>query len=625
MSRFVALVIALAIMTFNLLYLCSCVGSEGNTAKNPPTTDNTDDGKTPSEDNKDETTIAVPEYKDYKRGTVDFSEIEYTRPDINEAVIQFDSVCEIIKTNALSYKEQLEKIYELEPSYLNILTMAAYANILSSKNTADEKWSSEYEYITTEYPSFTKTVENLYVAAANSPHAENFENDYFGDDLIEEYKDGGDFTDKIVELMSEEARLESDYSSVSPATVVITYGGITDTEDKILEYYKSEHGEASIRYIAAVSECKKLYEKAADKKYRELMVQLFKIRRIISDEFGYDSYADFAYKNIYHDYTPDKFENYVKGISEYVVPVYSKLTEYVFNQYQRTEKADELSRIELINDTYVILEGASSDLYEIYSYMLQHSLFDIESTNDTRFDGAFTSYLDSYNAPFIFMSTEGDITDYLTLSHEFGHFADYYINGSSETSLDLSEVSSQALELLSLTLYGDIISEKELEYLTYYEMENALAVLIFQGFYAEFEHIAYTIPYSSINEENLNLAVSRSAYKIGLNSRALNDIYYVMIPHLFLYPFYVQSYCTSLTVALEIYFMEEDSEGEGFDAYMKLISREDDDLTFEEYLENAGLTSPFKKDYLKEISDKVHYKVLGSHYFKELDNSHNAA
>ena len=624
MSKFVALIIALAIMTFNLLYLSSCVGNEGSSAKNPPTTENSGDGKGPTEDNKDVTAIAVPEYKDYKRGTVNFSEIEYIRPDINKAVLQFDSVCKIINANTLSYKKQLEKIYELESPYLDIMTMAAYANILFSKNTQDEKWSSEYEYVTTEYPTFTRAVENLYVSAANSPYAEDFEDDYFGDGLIEEYKDGGDFTDNLVHLMSEEAKLESDYSSVSTATIVITYGGITDTEDKILEYYKSEYGESSTIYITAVSECRKLYEKAADKKYRELMVQLFKIRRAISDEFGYDSYADFAYKNIYHDYTPDKFESYIKEISEYIVPVYSKLTEYVFNQYQKTEMADELSRIELINDTYEMLKGSSPDLYEIYSYMLQHSLFDVEHKNDTRFDGAFTSYLDSYNAPFIFMSTKGNITDYLTLSHEFGHFADYYIN-SSETSLDLSEVSSQALELLSLTLYGNIISEKELEYLTYYEMENALAVLIFQGFYAEFEHIAYTIPYSLINEETLNLAVSRSAYKIGLNSRMLNDIYYVMIPHLFLYPFYVQSYCTSLTVALEIYFMEEDYKGDGFDAYMKLLSRKENDLTFEEYLENAGLTSPFKNDFLKEISDKIHYKILGSHYFKELDNSHNAA
>ena len=58
-----------------------------------------------------------------------------------------------------------------------------------------------------------------------------------------------------------------------------------------------------------------LYEKAVDKKQRELLVALFKIRRIISDEFGYDSYADFAYKNIYHDYTPEKFTNVTNGIA----------------------------------------------------------------------------------------------------------------------------------------------------------------------------------------------------------------------------------------------------------------------------------------------------------------------
>jgi len=626
MSRFISLIIVLALTVLNIACLNSCNGSDHGSSNNSPPSDSTGDEKTPENDNSEnETAIVVPEYKDYGRGTVDFSKIEYKRPSINEVILKFDDVCASVADNKIPYSDQLEKIHELEPDYLNILTMAAYANILSSVNTADQKWNDEYEYITTGYPSFTKAIENLYVAAANSPHAERFEHDYFGDDLIEEYKDGGDYTDKIVQLMSEEARLESEYSGISPSTVVITYGGITDTEEKILEYYKSTFGESSIKYIVAVSECGRLYEKAVDKKQRELLVGLFKIRRTISDELGYESYAELAYKNIYHDYTPDKFENFINGISEYVVPVYSKLTDYVFNQYQKTKEPEDISSIDLINGTYEMLDKAPNELYEMYSYMLQHSLYDIDKESDTRFNGAFTSYLDSYNAPFIFMSTSGDITDYITLCHEFGHFADYYINGSSETSLDLSEVSSQALELLSLTLLGDVVSESALEYLMYYEMENALSVLIFQGFYAEFEHIAYTIPYSAINEENLNLAVSRAAYKIGLNSFALSDIYYVMIPHIFLYPYYVQSYCTSLTVALEIYFMEEDSAGSGFGAYMKLITREDDELTFDEYIASAGLTSPFKKDYLKKIADTVHYRILGSHYFNELDNSHNAA
>jgi oligoendopeptidase F len=626
MSRLIALITALSIMFFSAIILSSCTNNTNGSLNNSLENENPNDSNTPEADEEEQNpTIAVPEYKDYERGTVDFSKIEYKRPSVSDVIFKFDKVRKLIEDNEISYQEQLDKIYELEPDYLDILTMAAYANILSSKNTADKKWSDEYEYITTEYPAFTKTIEALYVAAANSPFAENFEEDYFGDDLIEDYKDGGEYTDKIVQLMSEEASLESEYSSLSPATIVITYGGITDTEEKILDYYKTNYGDNSIRYIAAVNECAKLYEKAVDKKQRELLVALFKIRRIISDEFGYDSYADFAYKNIYHDYTPEKFENFINGISDYVVPVYSKLTEYVFNNYQKMNKPEKLSRIELINNTYKMLEKASDSLYDMYSYMLQHSLFDIDEGSDTRFEGAFTSYLDSYSAPFIFMSTGGDITDYTTICHEFGHFADYYINGNSETSLDLSEVSSQALEFLSLAFFGDIIPASTLEYLTYYEMENALSVLIFQGFYAEFEHIAYTIPYSAINEENLNLAVSRAAYKIGLNSYALSDVYYVMIPHIFLYPYYVQSYCTSLTVALEIYFMEVNDSGSGFDAYMKLITREEDNLTFEEYIKNAGLTSPFQKDYLKKIADKVHYKILGSHYFKELDNSHNAA
>jgi len=127
-----------------------------------------------------------------------------------------------------------------------------------------------------------------------------------------------------------------------------------------------------------------------------------------------------------------------------------------------------------------------------------------------------------------------------------------------------------------------------------------------------------------ISIESLSLAVRQAAQLTGLNPNAIGDVSSVMIPHIFLYPFYVQSYSTSATVALEIYLAELEQEGEGFGIYMDLLKRDDSSLTFEENLINAGLTSPFSKKHLMNIADRIHYNLLGSHYFKNHGNN-NAA
>ena len=76
---------------------------------------------------------------------------------------------------------------------------------------------------------------------------------------------------------------------------------------------------------------------------------------------------------------------------------------------------------------------------------------------------------------------------------------------------------------------------------------------------------------------------------------------------------------------MEIYFLELESKGAGIEAYLKLINRGEKNKTFEEHVTDAGLTSPFAKDVLKELADNIHYNILGSYYYSESNNNSNAA
>ena len=209
--------------------------------------------------------------------------------------------------------------------------------------------------------------------------------------------------------------------------------------------------------------------------------------------------------------------------------------------------------------------------------------------------------------------------------HEFGHFADGFINDGDDTSIDQQEISSQGLEYIMLHHLSGILPESDIKYLKYLSLCSAMEVLLFQGFYARFEEIAYALPYDMITKENLDKAIATAAEEFGLNTEYVNDISIAFIPHIFLYPFYVQSYCASIVPALQLYFLEDEESGKGLEAYKMIIDRTENDLTFKETLELAGLPSVFEDGALRNLSDKIYYSITGSHYYGDADNDQSAA
>ncbi len=631
-KKFSALLLAVALLLSSVTVLIGC-NSTGD--KNGGGTSDTDGGKdntgtgsgdgsdsTEKEDYKDK--ITVPEYKEYDRKTVKFSEIRYERPDFEAVISGFDRVIEIIEANELSFEEQVAAIEEIEAPYSQVRSMYAFTNIYNSIDSSDEFWNPQYTYITTNYPTFAGKVEDMFVAAANSPLAERFEDEYFGEGLIENYKDGGTLTDAMIQLWKTEEQLEADYSSISTATVNVTYKKLTNTVDKILEYYRDKYGEKSTEYITAYTYCMQEYEKFSREKSRTIYIDLFKVRSLIAAELGDESYMTYAYKSHARDYEAAKIDRFLEDIADYIIPVYATLSYFVFNPFFETTAQSKLELHTLINDCYSILKENDADLADIFAYMLQFELFDIEASEVNRQEGAFTTYIDDYEAPFIFMTASGKSEDYSTLYHEFGHFVDAFINNNGSTSIDQKEVSSQALEYIMLHYMEDTLSESDMRYLTYKKLSAAMETLIYEGFYARFEALAYSLPYDAINEENLNALIVKAAGEFGLNTSYVNDISVTFIPHIFLYPFYVQSYCTSLVPALQLYLMPTEN-GESLKAYKSIIDRGERNMTFEETVVAAGLDSPFESGVLRKIADEIHFIITGSHYFRNTGSSELAA
>ena len=581
-------------------------------------------GETGGGSNSQDEQIFIPDISGTGREPVNISELQYTRPDTDNLIEAIRRASDIISKSELEYSRQLEAIRTIEPLYSHYSTMYAYLTLMTSKNSADREWTSEYAALSEAEPDIADALEELYVEAARSEYANSFEEDYFGEGHIEKYSDGGRHTDEAVAYLKREAALTSEYTSLSTATVVINYKGESKTYDEIAKELADKYGEWSVRYSVAIKECDALYERARSKRAAELFCELVKVRADIADAMGYEDYREYAYELRGHDYSPEELDALVEEISQYTVPVYQALEAAAFGGYFRHNKGIRVTRESVINGLYKAYTDMDKDIADAYAFMLASGLYDVEPKAQNRKDGAFTLYLTELDAPFVFTTLTSNVTDYSTLSHEFGHFYELLSRGTSSPSLDLSEVSSQSLELLTLTRLDGIMNADEYKYVYYSSMRSALLTLITQGFYAKLESLIYGLEGDEVTEENLNSLVREAAKEMHLNPSAYTTISSVLIDHLVLYPFYVQSYCTSLAVSLDIFFLECENVGEGVRIYSALSTR-DEDGEFCDVIDECGLDLPFNNNMLKGLLDKIYYSIIGSYYFTGPGDINNVA
>lgn len=574
---------------------------------------------TPDDEDKpeyDKNGIIVPEYKDYGRGTRDFElyALDYSRPDIDAYCAEFEEACALINENTVPFEEQLAVINSLELKYNTFYSMYSLSEIYSYKDTSNDYWAGEYEYLSTNSARFSRSIEQLFVACAQSVHKDRFEEEYFTSD-ISEYSDGGRYSDEVVALMTEEARLESCYRNPDFTDLTLSFLGVTDTYQNHVDRISSYPNYAF--YLANLNDL-------ASRAYMtDIYIDIVKVRYELADAFGYDSYTELAYGTLGYDYTSKDLRSFIEDISEYVVPVYNELSLSYFNPYFQTAQSQKRQHNTIINTLHGLSGTIDGEFGEIFSYMLQHKLYDIQSAGETRFDNAFTTYLYTNTSPFIFVTTAGTLDDFATIAHEFGHFIDYYVNNSSASSLEIAETCSQSYELLSLIYAKDVSNKTVFKYLKYTAMRNALEVLIFQSMYAAIEHAVYELGKDNVNEASLNQLVNETVGEM-LGTTATYSISSVLIPHMFIAPMYVQSYATSIVPSLEIFLSEYKEKGAGVGAYKKIIYR-DGEESFLLTLGEAGLSSPFKDGLLDDISNELFFYMTGRYYKTELDEGINVA
>lgn len=375
------------------------------------------------------------------------------------------------------------------------------------------------------------------------------------------------------------------YIGEDKATALVGYDEQTDRQREITERVS----ELTLQYNALIMEYLS-YDEETEKigaLYRELVDLHNEEAQIV----GYKDYADYAYEASYgRDFTPDDAAALCEAVKPYARQYFGSLY-YNEATYADFSADTDLTERELVGLVTQYMPRVSDDAAKAAAYMEKHGLYFMDSAERVS-DLGFTTTLDQYNAPFIYLALYGDQNDIQSMFHEFGHYYDAYVNPVPDLllsvgSLDIFEIHSTGMEALSTGWYEDIYGEDaDLARIRF--LDSALYTVFSGCLFDEFQRAVYADP--SLTPEQISQTFVTIARSYGLRSFGKEfSHYWMQVNHNFESPFYYISYAVSMLASLQIYEMAENDWAAAADFYNDLVSLGAFDYTYCELLDKVGL------------------------------------
>ncbi len=500
-------------------------------------------------------------YRSVWRNDVDFSDLEYEHYDLESLERYTDPIYKLAEKGG-SAEDFKEAYYDLLNELMHLTTLKTLIDYQSYSDASDKEVQDESLYMGEVYYDAINEYQEALHVLAGSRH-QKVMRELFSRDNIAYYEEHGASSEEDREKYLEEQQLQQDYRAI-------------------------------------MAESQPDLDEAA-----EVFVELVELRNEIAKEAGFDSYADYAYQNIYsRNYTPEDIKSVWKGVKRYFVPLMQEYAYDVLSGVQQIYETDLDCSPEHILDTMdQVLPQLSEEVYYAFEYMLDHGLYDIELSRD-KVPVGYTTSLYEYNVPFIFISPYDDFFDFGTLYHEFGHYVNFFYSegdflyGSSD--YDLSELQSQGMEVLFTFFYDDLFGEKLGDLMRDYSLLNMVSSVVEGALYDEFQQRVYTE--EDLTAERASEIFEELLEEYGYQANESNTANWLYVNHNFENPFYYISYCVSALGALELYSICQDDWDEGLDMYLTVSAMDTEEWYYDEALEEAGFQDIFDSSSHKTIA-----------------------
>lgn len=550
-----------------------------------------------------------------------FSEMPYERVDHEELKKEFNNLF----TN-FAKAETGEEQFEAHKYYYHIMknyeTMSTIAMIRHDINIKEEFYAGEQDYYDTMSPQIDHLINQYMKMVYDSEHRDYLESKIGPVAFKNIELRLKSFDEKLIPLIQKENALSTMYNKLI-ASANIKFHGEELNISLLRKYLISEDREIRRQAHEKESEFFLSIEEALDEIYDELVKNRTEQAKLL----GYNNFVELAYyrmeRNCYDQKMVKVFRDQVK---EYLVPFAEKL-------HERRRERIGLSSLSYIDEEVhfkngnpapigtpeqILLAGKamytelSSETKDFFHFMMSNELFDVFGRKDKR-AGGYQTTIPNYNAPFIFANfntTSGDVD---VMTHECGHAFQAFlvrneeIREHKEITMETAECHSMSMEFFTRPWMHLFFGERANEYIQMH-LEHSVFFIPYGCMVDEFQQIVYENPNMSPQERKDKWMELEKVYRPHLNYE--NDPFFgkggrwQKQTHIYNSPFYYIDYCLAMTCALQYKVMMDEDYGKAWNSYLNLCKASASDF-FVNTIKTAGLISPFDKDCIKSLVDKL--------------------
>jgi len=561
-----------------------------------------------------------------------FDQFVYTRPDMNEVKAQFSDLLDRLR-HAGSIDEAAAAIQGINQFRKRLSTLHNIAYIRASIDTRDEYYQQERDYLDEIQPQVQELITQYYKELISSPYRSQLE-ERFGRQLFQiaelEIKT---FSPEVMELLQKENKLSSEYAKLK-ASAQIEFQGGTYTLAQLEPFEEST--DRSLRR-AAVEAKYSFYEQNSEQ-FDRIFDELVKARHEIAVRLGYRNFVELGYIRMQRiGYGAEQVQAFRKQVRESIVPVASKL-------YERQAARIGVDKLKFHDESIKFLSGnatpkgspewiiengrkmyeeLSPETGEFFRYMLERRLMDLEAKPGKEY-GGYCTFIDGYEAPFIFSNFNGTSGDIDVLTHEAGHAFQVYQSRHLSVpeyhfpTMEAGEIHSMSMEYFTWPWMELFFQEDTAKY-KYAHLTSDLLFIPYGVAVDEFQHLVYENPNWTPEERK---AAWKKLEAIYLPHRDYDGIPYLEAGgfwqkqmHIYQYPFYYIDYTLAQLCAFQFWKRDRENHEEAWKDYLALCKL-GGSRSFLELVEAGGLMSPFQdgvvesvmksiEQYLESVDDKA--------------------
>lgn len=547
-----------------------------------------------------------------------FSEMTYTRPDINALLAQLDGLTARVK-EAPSATEQLAAYKERETLMSHFNTLFSICSIRNTVDTRDKFYEEEQAWMDEQYPLVSEKNQDFSRALYESKFRPQLEQELGELIFVNIGLELKSFSPEIIPLMQEENRLCTEYQKLY-ASARIEFMGKTVTIAQLGPY--KQDVDRAVRKAALEAEGS-FFDQHREK-FDQLYDKLVKNRTQQAQKLGFENYVPLGFLRMGRNcYTPEDLDSFRRQVVRDLVPLTVQVKR---RQAQRLGIED----FKFYDDMLMFKDGSakpqgtpeeimtagkrmyhelSEETGAFIDLMMENDLFDVLA-KEGKAPGGYCTSLPDYKYPFIFSNFNGTSGDVDVLTHEAGHaFANYIADRTIEIAdsrwptMEACETHSMSMEFLTAPwhhlFFGPMTDKYELSH-----AEDALTFIPYGCLVDHFQHEMYSHPDLTPEERNEVWARLEKLYRPYLDMEGLpfygRGAGWQRQMHIYQSPFYYIDYCLAQVMSLQFFALSLEDREKAWEKYMAFV-RLGGTRTFIDLAHEVGLRSPIDEGCVKDV------------------------